>query len=318
MAKDLLQRLQEFRDKAVRDLSDEHTERLVKTLQTLEAEVISQASDLPVRGGKLFDTRVAIAIRPSLKSIIENIYLVQVADNINEYDKLAGNIVAQYGELPLPKEFTELTNTDLELVQQLKKIEFAQFEDLANEFVSTLSDEVYQSSLTGSSRAEMIERLKGKINGIYQSSSDTEAQELVNFVANNPQDTANVATAVSRLQTIYGRDRLGENLRKYTTQIVQDSIMGFDGRFTKYKADQAGLNHYRYDGTIIGDSRPFCIQNLGKVWSEEEIREIWSSQTWKGKAQGDPFDVRGGYNCRHFWTPVNPDWLDAEGNYKLD
>jgi hypothetical protein len=68
MAKDLLQRLQEFRDKAVRDLSDEHTERLVKTLQTLEAEVISQASDLPVRGGKLFDTRVAIAIRPSLKS----------------------------------------------------------------------------------------------------------------------------------------------------------------------------------------------------------------------------------------------------------
>ena len=318
MAKDLLQRLQEFRDKAVRDLSDEHTERLVKTLQTLEAEVISQASDLPVRGGKLFDTRVAIAIRPSLKSTIENIYLVQVADNINEYDKLAGNIVAQYGELPLPKEFTELTNTDLELVQQLKKIEFAQFEDLANEFVSTLSDEVYQSSLTGSSRAEMIERLKGKINGIYQSSSDTEAQELVNFVANNPQDTANVATAVSRLQTIYGRDRLGENLRKYTTQIVQDSIMGFDGRFTKYKADQAGLNHYRYDGTIIGDSRPFCIQNLGKVWSEEEIREIWSSQTWKGKAQGDPFDVRGGYNCRHFWTPVNPDWLDAEGNYKLD
>jgi hypothetical protein len=318
MAKDLLQRLQEFRDKAVRDLSDEHTERLVKTLQTLEAEVISQASDLPVRGGKLFDTRVAIAIRPSLKSIIENIYLVQVANNINEYDKIAGNIVAQYGELPLPKEFTELTNTDLELVQQLKKIEFAQFEDLANEFVSTLSDEVYQSSLTGSSRAEMIERLKGKINGIYQSSSDTEAQELVNFVANNPQDTANVATAVSRLQTIYGRDRLGENLRKYTTQIVQDSIMGFDGRFTKYKADQAGLNHYRYDGTIIGDSRPFCIQNLGKVWSEEEIREIWSSQTWKGKAQGDPFDVRGGYNCRHFWTPVNPDWLDAEGNYKLD
>jgi hypothetical protein len=318
MAKDLLQRLQEFRDKAVRDLSDEHTERLVKTLQTLEAEVISQASDLPVRGGKLFDTRVAIAIRPSLKSTIENIYLVQVADNINEYDKIAGNIVAQYGELPLPKEFTELTNTDLELVQQLKKIEFAQFEDLANEFVSTLSDEVYQSSLTGSSRAEMIERLKGKINGIYQSSSDTEAQELVNFVANNPQDTANVATAVSRLQTIYGRDRLGENLRKYTTQIVQDSIMGFDGRFTKYKADQAGLNHYRYDGTIIGDSRPFCIQNLGKVWSEEEIREIWSSQTWKGKSQGDPFDVRGGYNCRHFWTPVNPDWLDAEGNYKLD
>jgi len=318
MAKDLLQRLQEFRDKAVRDLSDQHTERLVKTLQTLEAEVISRASDLPVRGGKLFDTRVAIAIRPSLKQILENIYLVKVADNINEYDKIAGSIVAQYGELPLPKEFAELTTADLELIQQLKKIEYAQFEDLANEFVSTLSDEIYQSSITGSTKAEMIERLKGKINGIYQSSDNEEAQELVDFIANNPERTEDIRTATSRLQTIYGRDRLGENLRKYTTQIVQDSIMGFDGRFTKYKADQAGLNHYKYDGTIIGDSRHFCVENTGKVFSEEEIRRIWNNRVWKGKAQGDPFDVRGGYNCRHFWTPVNPDWLDAEGNYKLD
>jgi hypothetical protein len=61
---------------------------------------------------------------------------------------------------------------------------------------------------------------------------------------------------------------------------------------------------YRYSGGIVAESRPFCRQHAGDVLTEAEIRRIWSSQTWAGKQPGDPFVVRGGYNCRHQWIPV--------------
>jgi hypothetical protein len=53
------------------------------------------------------------------------------------------------------------------------------------------------------------------------------------------------------------------------------------------------------------------------VLTEEEIRDIWANETWAGKAQGDPFVVRGGYNCRHSFQPINPNWVDELGNYTI-
>ena len=317
MAKDLLERLGEYRQVRLDTLSDDHVQRLSRTLQRLESEVVAVASQLPTRGGKLFQTRLAIELRPKLKQLIEEYYLTPVALTINDYDEIAGNIVATYGKLPVPEVFKQITEVDLTTIQQLKKFTYTQFEDLGNELVTTLSDELYQSTLTGRSTAEMITTLKGKINGIYQSSDNAEAQELVDFIANNPEKTEQVNTAVSRLQTIYGSDRLGDNFQRYAGQLVQDSIMGFDGQFAKYRADELGLTSYKYTGTTVRDSRDFCRRNVGMVFTTEEIDKIWSG-SWTGKSSGNPFVVRGGYNCRHHWQPLNPDWVDAEGNYKLD
>ena len=314
MAKSLIERLGEYRQKATTSLSDQQEIKLVRTLQRLETEVVKEISRLPTRKGVLFNTRLAIELRPKIKQYIEQTYLTTVQSNVADYDKIAGAVVATYGKLPVDEVFKEITEIDLGVINQLKKITFAQFEDLGNEFVGTLSDEIYQSTLVGTPVEKVIENVRGKINGIYQSSNNTEAQELVDFIANNPEQTAEVTTALSRLQTIYGRDRLGNNLRRYATQIVQDSIMGFDGQFAKYRADQIGLDHFTYTGTTIRDSRDFCKRHVGKTYSREQIENIWSSQSWSGKASGDPFVVRGGYNCRHHWQPTDPSWSEEELN----
>jgi hypothetical protein len=314
MAKSLIERLGEYRQKATTSLSDQQEIKLVRTLQRLETEVVKEISRLPTRKGVLFNTRLAIELRPKIKQYIEQTYLTTVQSNVADYDKIAGAVVATYGKLPVDEVFKEITEIDLGVINQLKKITFAQFEDLGNEFVGTLSDEIYQSTLVGTPVEKVIENVRGKINGIYQSSNNTEAQELVDFIANNPEQTTEVTTALSRLQTIYGRDRLGNNLRRYATQIVQDSIMGFDGQFAKYRADQIGLDHFTYTGTTIRDSRDFCKRHVGKTYSREQIENIWSSQSWSGKASGDPFVVRGGYNCRHHWQPTDPSWSEEELN----
>ena len=319
MAKDLLEKLGDYRQNKVIDLSDTHVERLQKSLQELENLVIAEASKInPQRGNLKLRTTIALEMRPKLKQYIEQTYLNAIQQNISEYDKSASWLLATFKEYPIPKNFKEITELDLTTIQQLKRSAYLPFEDLGSEFVNELAQEVYNSTLTGKPTDQMINDLRGKINGIYQSSDDQEAQELVDFIANNPDKTEQIKTATERLQTIYGRDRLGNNFRRYATQLVQDSLMGFDGQFAKYRADELGLTSYKYTGTTVRDTRDFYRRNVNRVFTEEEIRESWTSQTWKGKAQGDPFIVRGGYNCRHHWQPTNPDWLDAEGNYKLD
>ena len=57
---------------------------------------------------------------------------------------------------------------------------------------------------------------------------------------------------------------------------------------------------YQYVGGLIATTRPFCNTHNGNTYTETEINSIWTG-SWQGKAPGDPFAVRGGYNCRHFW-----------------
>jgi hypothetical protein len=44
-----------------------------------------------------------------------------------------------------------------------------------------------------------------------------------------------------------------------------------------------------------------------------EIQDIWASRSWSGKKGGNPMIVRGGYNCRHQFSYVNPDWYEEDG-----
>jgi hypothetical protein len=306
---DLIEQLGNYRQKRVTDLSDTHVERLQNSLRELENQVVAEAAKInPKRGTLKLRTTAALELRPKLKQLIEQTYLTAVQTNIAEYDQAAAWLVATFKKYPIPDEFKQITELDLTTIQQLKRAAYLPFEDLGNEFVNELAQGVYNSTITGQPTDQMISDLRGKINGVYQSTDNEEAQELVDFIANNPDKTQEIKTATERLQTIYGRDRLGNNFRRYATQIVQDSLMGFDGQFAKYRADELGLTHYKYSGTTVRDSRDFCRRNVNKVYSEEEIRRIWSSQTWSGKAQGDPFIVRGGYNCRHHWQPTDPDW----------
>jgi hypothetical protein len=313
VAQDILQQLRLIRENALNSLEAKHQELLYKTLQRLEQEVVNIASELPTKTGTLFDTRLAIELRPKLQKAIEEFYLKPVETFIKDYDKIAGTIVATYGKLPIPPEFKQITQVDLETIQQLKKIAFTNFQNLGTEFTNTLAQEIYQSTLVGRSVGQMVQTIRDKINGIYQFSDNAKAQQLVDYIANNPNG-AEVATAVDELKQNYGRTSQGDSFVKYASLIVQDSIMGFDGQFAKYRADEVGLTSFLYYGSLIKDSRDFCRKHAGKVYTEEEINQIWANDPAQGRDQGSPFIVRGGYNCRHSWQPVDPSWIDNSGN----
>jgi hypothetical protein len=313
VAQDILEQLRLARENILNTLEAKHQELLYKSLQRLEQQVVKIASELPSQDGVLFNTRLAIEIRPKLQQAIEELYLKPVQTFIKDYDQIAGTIVATYGKLPIPAEFKSITEADLVTIQQLKKLAFTNFQNLGTEFANTLAQEVYQSTLVGRSVGEMVQTIRDKINGIYQYSDNAKAQQLVKYIANNPNG-AEVQTAIDELKQNYGRTSQGDSFVKYASLIVQDSIMGFDGQFAKYRADEAGLTSFLYYGSLMKDSRDFCIQHANKVYTEEEITQIWANDPAQGRDQGSPFVVRGGYNCRHSWQPVDPTWIDENGN----
>ena len=316
-----------YRIKQIELAEAEYYKSLIASLDRIEREVVASASKLPLTDGKLVELQAAIAIRPQIKSILEKEYLAWsdtvVRDGFNKQAKRIEKAFKRIGNIPV--EFQELTKGDLALIQNLKQQYFTQFKDVSNTFTRRLSEKVYQNTLVGSEFAVLEKELRQTINGIYASSDDPEIQRLVNFVNENKfkksQQSA-VDRAVQTLQTKFARDRAGENMKRYAGQILNDSLRDFDATLNFNKSQDAGLTFVKYYGDVIPTTREICRNLINGVikpkrkdglFTVDEVRRIWTSRSWSGKKAGDPLVVRGGYNCRHQWSYVNPDWYDEQG-----
>ena len=315
-----------YRIKQIELAEAEYYKSLIKTLDRIEREVVSLASRLPLTDGKLIELQSAIAIRPRIKFILEREYLdwsdTVVREGFNKQAKRIEKAFKRIGNIPV--EFQELTKGDLALVQNLKQQYFTQFKDVSNTFTRRLSEKVYQNTLVGSEFAVLEKELRQTINGIYASSDDPEIQRLVNYINNNKfnkSKQAEVDKSIQTLQSKFARDRAGENMKRYAGQILNDSLRDFDATLNFNKSQDAGLTFVKYYGDVIPTTRDHCRNIINGVYNKrksglftiDEVNSLWTSRSWKGKKSGNPLVVRGGYNCRHQWSYVNPDWYDSKG-----
>jgi len=324
---DILESTTKYRIKQIEFAEAEYYEQLTKVLDKIEDEITSLVGkSLPTTDGKLIELRAAIAIRPQIKAILEREYLAWsdtvVRTGFNKQAKRVERAFKTIGRIP--KEFQELTKGDLALIKNLKQQYFTQFKDISNTFTRKLADKVYQNTLLGSEFTVLEKELRQTINGIYASSNDPEINRLVKFVKKNKnvkRMQSKVDTAVATLQSKFARDRAGENMKRYAGQLLNDSLRDFDATLNFNKSNDAGLTYVKYYGDIIPTSRTHCKRIISGVYNRrkgglftiDEVRKLWNSTSWGGKKSGNPLVVRGGYNCRHQWSYVNPDWYDKKG-----
>ena len=324
---DIVKDATEYRIKQIELAEAQYYKSLITTLDRIEREVVASASRLPLTDGKLIELQSAIAIRPQIKAILEREYLkwsdTVVREGFNKQAKRIEKAFKRIGNIP--PEFQELTKGDLALVQNLKQQYFTQFKDVSNTFTRRLSEKVYQNTLVGSDFAVLEKELRQTINGIYASSDDPEIQNLINYINENKFDKskqAEVDRSIQTLQSKFARDRAGENMKRYAGQILNDSLRDFDATLNFNKAQDAGLTFVKYYGDVIPTTREICRNIVNGVikpkrkdglFTVDEVRRLWTSRSWSGKKAGDPLVVRGGYNCRHQWSYVNPDWYDEQG-----
>ena len=315
-----------YRIKQIELAEAEYYKSLIATLDRIEREVVSLASRLPLTDGKLIELQSAIAIRPQIKAILEREYLkwsdTVVREGFNKQAKRIKKAFKRIGNIPI--EFQELTKGDLALVKNLKQQYFTQFKDVSNTFTRRLSEKVYQNTLVGSEFTVLEKELRQTINGIYASADDPEAQKLIDYINKNKFDKskqAQVEKSIQLLQSKFARDRAGENMKRYAGQILNDSLRDFDATLNFNKSKDAGLTFVKYYGDVIPTTRDHCRNIISGVYDKrksglftiDEVNSLWTSRSWKGKKSGNPLVVRGGYNCRHQWSYVNPDWYDSKG-----
>ena len=325
---DIVENATKYRIKQIELAEAKYYKTLTSTLDRIEREVVSLANrDLPTQDGKLIQLQAAVAIRPKIKQIIDAEYLPFADQVVREgFTKQAKRIEKAFKRIGnIPVEFQELTKGDLALIQNLKQQYYTQFKDVSNTFTRRLSEKVYQNTLVGSDFADLEKELRQTINGIYASSDDVEANRLVSFIEDNKFKRSmqvRVDKAVQKLQSKFARDRAGENMKRYAGQILNDSLRDFDATLNFNKSNDAGLTFVKYYGDVIPTTREICRNLVNGVikskrsdglFTIDEVRQIWSSRSWSGKKSGNPLVVRGGYNCRHQWSYVNPDWYDSSG-----
>lgn len=324
---DILKELTDYRIKGIEKAEIEYYKQLTQTLDRIEAQIVSLADQqLPRQAGKLIELQSAVAIRPKIKAILDKEYL-PFADRVvrKGFGEQAKRVERQFKTIGLiPPEFQELTKGDLALVKNLKQQYYTQFKDVSNNFTRILSDKVYQNTLVGTEFTVLEKELRQSINGIYATSSDPAVNRLVDYVKNNKDNPAlasRVDNAIKILQSKYASTRVGENMKRYAGQILNDSLRDFDATLNFNKAKDAGLEYVKYYGDVIPTTRTLCRNMINGVYDKSgkniytiaEINRIWNSTSWSGKKGGTPMVVRGGYNCRHQFSYVNPDWYEEDG-----
>lgn len=130
---------------------------------------------------------------------------------------------------------------------------------------------------------------------------------------------------VSELELFIVGDQatLGQ-LERYTSQISRDSLMQFSATYEEVLSDELGFEFYRYVGTRIRDTRPFCVKFLNDYFHKKEVEQLGrginpitgkplSSELKHGRIKGtnasNIFTNRGGWNCRHRFTAVNTQFV---------
>jgi hypothetical protein len=332
-----------YRIRSIEIAEAEYYETLIRTLDKIETDVVNFVNkNLPKSDDfKLFNLRSAIAVQPLIRQTLEKEYLrwsdTVVRDGFNKQAKRIERAFREVGNIPV--RFQQLTESDLTLIQNLKRQTYTQFKDVSNTFTRRLSEKIYQYTLIGSDPVELEEELRRTINGIYASAKDSEVNELVKSIKRDEvrlrkldkrtvQGKAlknKLDKNIQTLQSKFARDRAGENMKRYAGQILNDSLREFDATLNLAKSNDAGLTHAVYQGSNIPTTRDFCRlvrsgaydKRNGGLFTVDEVRKLWR-RNWKGKKPGDPFIVRGGYNCRHQWSFVNPDWYDRDGNLIIE
>ena len=281
--------------KIVEALTETHQQRLSAIMRELENRIADYAMGAPTQDGDLFDLVWAINARSDIEQIMRDTYLTEIDSQIREYQTVVDSVTDMLNE------YGDFTGVPVETIQALQRVSFYGFEDIASTFSNDLANELYHNALTGRPLTESIRNLRMKINGVYMQSDQEEIDRLVALADEGDED------AVRTLHQVYAADRTGNNMRRYARQMIVDSMMQFDAAVNVAAAREIGADRWKYYGTVVEDSRDFCVRHVNEIWDEQEIRDTWSATSWQGKADGDPFIVRGGYNCRHHFRPVFED-----------
>jgi len=160
--------------------------------------------------------------------------------------------------------------------------------------------------------------------------------EIVKVINTSVTNGGRITDLVEELKVYVTGDGEGVGaLQRYTTQVTNDSITQFNANYNQAITQDLGIEFYHYTGTVIEGTRPFCdhfikdyfhkkeVEKLGNGTDPLTSKSLASENLLAGRKKGtnssNIFIYRGGYNCRHFFSPISPRFVpkkDLQRNLK--
>ena len=155
---------------------------------------------------------------------------------------------------------------------------------------------------------------KAALENLGDSAVSKISQEIKDMLLETISSGGSYKNLLSNISTyLNGKDGA---LVKYSKQVTTDAINQYSAAYTKTVTEDLGLEWYRYVGSLIKTSRPFCTELVKKDYVHiSELPSISSGVIDGMKVSTDgmipgtnaaTFPVyRGGYNCGHQLYPVS-------------
>ncbi len=127
-------------------------------------------------------------------------------------------------------------------------------------------------------------------------------QPILDILNQNINTGASLSDLNKQLRqvTLGDSEREGK-LKRYSRQIVTDTLFNFSRGLQEAVSMKSGLQFIEYLGSPIKDSRDFCLERKGNYYHKREV-ELWAHEDWQGKrpdtTESTIFIYCGGYNCR--------------------
>ena len=276
-------------------------------------EVLNGFDDYMDSASKVLENRIAkriletktkdelLALRVAINDDFEELISLKVRDYMKEFDKIAVDTTKMVGD--------EITPLDNRVASELKAQAYQTIDESVKTGRENVNSQIIIGAIAGVGIQSIAQNSRHAISGLFIQVDDIETTLLQNKLTRLRKATKrkedDIAKAYTALKKKFAGGNVGSSMNNTVKREMHDKVMDFDAVFIKHRAEQAGLTKFKYTGSIIAESRDFCVRNVGRTFTKAEAQSLWSSQSWKGKRNGDPFVVRGGHNCRHFWIPVD-------------
>lgn len=201
-----------------------------------------------------------------------------VSDYVRNFAIVEKQAAEYFREFNLPATFSDISIRDLDVLLNNYETQLREFVD--ERLVRPLRNGILQTNLA----ARSPEQVRAQVDALI--------------------DRHNITTQSGRRFT----DSQIETM-------IDDSYARYDSQVRAVKAEALGFEIYQYFGPMDPNTRPACRRMLtinrhgvpGMLYRDEITTDLHPDLRF------DPLVARGGFNCRHDWTPVSREYAEQQG-----